>query len=138
MMHKKIALMLLALLPSWGWAQSNEAFAVAGTSEPEVRQLLSALQGAVQRDERPAVAALFACPCRVWDGKKVLRLKKAEELLPHYEAVFGPELKKTIAEARVDGLFSNWQGVMLGDGRVWFTAAGKPPKLAISTINAPP
>lgn len=118
-------------------AQDIDRFANAGTSEAAARSFLASLQKAVAQDDRQAVAALFSCPCTVWDGRRSLKLKRASEVPAHYDALFTPELKKTIAAAGPSDLFSNWQGVMLGDGRVWLSPATATGQLFLTAINPP-
>ncbi|MFZ3121564.1 MAG: hypothetical protein WA159_24970 [Variovorax sp.] len=118
-------------------AQSPDRFANAGTSEAAAHHFLESLQEAVARDDRQAVAALFSCPCTVWDGRRSVKLKRASDVPSHYDALFTPELKKMIAAARPADLFSNWQGVMLGDGRMWLSPAPATGQLFLTTINAP-
>lgn len=127
----------MALCACTSFAQTQDRFANSGTSEAAVRRSLESLQEAVARDDRQAVAELLSCPCKVWDGRRNVRLRRASDVLSRYDAVFSPELKKTIAAARLEDLFSNWQGVMLGDGRVWFSATAPNGPLRLTTINAP-
>lgn len=118
-------------------AQPADPFAAAGTDAPAVERFLGELQRAVAADDRAAVLALFACPCTVWDGQRRRHVHEAGQIRPFYDAVFDAGLKQQIAAARVGDLFANWQGVMLGDGRLWFTASGSDGRLGISTVNAP-
>jgi len=119
-------------------AQQADPFAPAGTDAVAVRRFLGELQRAVAADDRAAVLALFACPCTVWDGRRQRHVRDASQIRPFYDSVFDAALKQQIAAARPEDLFANWQGVMLGDGRLWFTATGSGSRLGISTVNAPP
>lgn len=136
-LRNAVSALALALGMAAACAQPVDRFANAGTSEAAVGRFLAVFQKAVAQDDRSAVTRLFACPCVVWDGRRRLKLNKASQLLPRYDAVFDADLKTAIAAARTEDLFSNGQGVMLGDGRVWFSAVGQEAKLAVITINAP-
>jgi len=118
-------------------AQPVDRFAPAGTDAPAVERFLGELQRAVAADERAAVLALFACPCTVWDGQRLRRVRDAVQIRPFYDSVFDAGLKQQIAAARAEDLFANWQGVMLGDGRLWFGATGPGGRLGINAVNAP-
>lgn len=125
------------LLAGASWAAPVDRFAPAGTDEASVGHFLTELQQAVQADDRAAVLRLFSCPCRVWDGSKTRRLGAAKDVLPLYGAVFDAQLRQLIVGARKDALFANAQGVMIGDGRLWFAPVGPAQALRIITINPP-
>jgi hypothetical protein len=75
-------------------------------------------------------------PLLAWDGTQNRRIRSEAEFLQQYDAIVSPALRRSIATVTVDSLFSNWQGVMLDNGRVWFHTVS-PGVLKIATINAP-
>lgn len=80
---------------------------------------------AIKQGDREAVAARIAYPITVRLDGRNRRFKSSAELLPHYEAIFTPEFTARILRAMPRNMFVRDQGAMLGNGEVWFNAAGK-------------
>jgi hypothetical protein len=101
-------------------AQTSPAFGVAGTDAAAVTAFLKTLQSAVALGNRTKVATLVHYPLRVWLDGEETTIRTESEFQARYGRIFDPEVKKAIAEAKVDQLFANQQGVMFDSGRVWF------------------
>lgn len=126
-----------AVMPStWAQTEGSASFDSAGTSAKAVTAFLAALQKAVAADDRDAVAGLFSYPARVPLKGRSGKVKNKAELTAAYADIFDPGLKKLIADARLDQVFANSQGVMIGNGRLWFSPVGAKGQLAIITINS--
>lgn len=119
-----------------GRDQSPPMFSEIGTSDEAVEAFLGALQKAVASDDRRKVASMMRYPIAAWARDRDITFKTPDAFLAAYEVVFNPRLKKTIAEARKDCLFTNWQGAMIHDGEVWFNAL-QTGDLKITKINPP-
>jgi hypothetical protein len=111
-------------------------FSSAGTTAEAVAAFLPRLQKAVAADDRKAVAALVRFPLRAWDGRRSVSIPDRRALGARYGAIFTADLRKVVADARVDTAFANWQGVMWESGRIWI-APDEAGTLRIITINAP-
>jgi hypothetical protein len=94
---------------------------------------LAGLQRAVTANDRDAVAALVHYPLRVNGVKGVRWVSSRRDFERHYPAILTPRVRAAIARQRGVCLFANWQGVMIGDGEVWFSreAGG----MRIITVN---
>ena len=59
-------------------------------------------------------------------GRRTVVRSRAE-LLRRYREVFNENVIRAVKAQEPDTLFANWQGVMLGDGQIWFSGvcAGK-------------
>ncbi len=85
---------------------------------------------ALKKGDQQAVASRIAYPITLHlDGRK-RRFKSSAELLPHFAAIFTPEFTARILHAMPRNLFVRDEGAMLGNGEVWFNAAGKVSSLA--------
>ncbi len=125
-----------ALDTACGQKHSGPIFSEIGTSEKEAGAFLRSLQKALASDDRKRVLSMVEYPIAAWAGDRDVKFESATRLLPSYERVFTARLKRTIAEARVQCLFTNWQGAMVHDGEVWFRpVAGH--GLRIIKINGP-
>ncbi|MBI2233408.1 MAG: hypothetical protein HYU57_00015 [Micavibrio aeruginosavorus] len=96
---------------------------------------LSTLQTAVAADDRNAVAALVRYPLVTYNnGVETARYADAAALIAAYDTLFTPAVKDAIAKATPETLFTNIDGVMIGNGEVWIDNSSLP--LMIKTINA--
>jgi hypothetical protein len=101
-------------------AQTAPAFTVAGTDAAQVTAFLKCLQTSVALGNRLKVATLVHFPLKVWlDGEETV-IDNESEFQAKYGRIFNADMKKAIADAKVDTLFANQQGVMFDNGRVWF------------------
>jgi hypothetical protein len=109
----------LALADGTALAQTAPAFAAAGTDAAQVTAFLKALQTSVAIGNRTKVATLIHFPLTVWiDGAETV-IDGESEFQARYSRIFDADVKKAIADAKVDSLLANQQGVGLDDGRVW-------------------
>jgi hypothetical protein len=115
----------LAMLgPDPAPAQSDEATsarleALFGEHEA-YRGFLSALQAAVAAGDRAAVAAMVAYPLRKTIAGEPATIGSAAGLLAHYDRLLTPAVAAAIERQTYASLFANAEGVMIGDGEVWF------------------
>jgi hypothetical protein len=63
------------------------------------------------------MAKLVKFPLRL-NGKK--KVRSSRRLIARYDKVFNDVVTKAIEGQRYETLFSNYQGVMIGDGQIWF------------------
>ncbi len=129
------AVVFLAIADS---AQTPSAqFSAAGIDDPKlVDSFLSDLQKAVASDDAAQVAALGRYPVEVVIDKHRRRVRSREELEKLYPHIFTPCLRRVVAAARPEDLFANWQGVMLGQGAIWFGMQANR-RVQFFTINGP-
>jgi hypothetical protein len=117
-----LVLSLLALPLGLQAAPAGDSgrFEAAGLSDQEVRTFLDALQKGVRSSNADQVAALVEFPLDVHQCNRTLHIQR-KEFNQRFASVFDRKISKAIADATFETLFSNWQGVMIGDGEVWFT-----------------
>jgi hypothetical protein len=118
------------------YGHSGLAHVITHGDSVAVIAFVRALQAAVARDDRRAVTRMVHYPAAVWDGRRSRVVRNASAFAAVYARVFSPSLRRDIAAVTVDGLFANWQGVMLASGHVWFdrNQAGW---FGILTVNPP-
>jgi hypothetical protein len=114
--------------------QSAPMFSVAGTSEEKARAFLVAFQEAVAANDKRKVASMIRYPIVAQARGRNVRFKTPASLVASYDRVFTTPLKKVIADARTECLFTNWKGVMIHDGEIWMGARSSG-DLRIITIN---
>lgn len=104
-------------------------------SHAPYRAFLAQLQQSVGADDRQAVAALVDYPLRVRLGGKTVQLRDEKQFLAAYERLFTQQVKDAIAAQTYPALFANAQGLMIGNGEVWFAGVGKAGTVRIIAIN---
>ncbi|HPU80622.1 hypothetical protein [Accumulibacter sp.] len=101
-------------------------YAVAGATDDErVHRQALRFWHAVKRADKPTVAALLAYPLNVVVAGSRKRINDAKELIGNYDAIFSPQMRAAIGNALPRNMFVRDQGIMLGNGEVWFGADGR-------------
>lgn len=108
---------------------------IGGVTEIEASQFLVRLKRMVTDDSIKLDPSLFDLNLKVL-GKS----RSYEWLLENVNSVFTPNVIASIQSQSVEGLFVNYQGVMIGDGQVWFAGRGQGEKrklivIAINTVK---
>jgi len=79
---------------------------------------LADLQQAVGNDDQQAVSEMIQYPLRTTQ----MTIKSPEQFLKNYDAIFNDGVKAAVASQTADSLFYRDQGVMIGNGEIWFDA----------------
>lgn len=80
---------------------------------------LTQLQNAVRANDREAVIRLVSLPLRV-NSNRTRLYRDTKSVRADYDRIFTPNVRKAILAQRFEQLFGRDQGVMIGDGEVWF------------------
>lgn len=120
-------------------AMDNRLDVLFGAHVP-YKLFLIGLQIAVVTGDRSRVARIVDYPLEVRIGDEQATLRKADELVGRYEDLFTPEVVEAIERQTYGTLFANDQGVMIGDGQVWFgavcdEASCAEPRIRIIALN---
>ncbi|OHV84470.1 hypothetical protein [Rhizobium sp. LCM 4573] len=86
---------------------------------------LAKLQKAVAADDKETVASMVDYPFQARIGGKAVKINDARHFIADYDKVVTAKVKGAVAKQTYPTLFANWQGVMIGDGEVWFSEIGK-------------
>jgi hypothetical protein len=100
-------------------------FSNAGIDDPALPvRFLSDLQAAVAAGQKNTVAAMIAYPITLVDHGKKISITGPAAFLQKYDLAMNPKVKTALAAQRPEQLFSNYQGLMIGSGEIWF--GGRP------------
>jgi hypothetical protein len=106
---------------------------VAGISNPVAFvQGLNQLKTAVADGNKAKVAAFGAYPLNVYAGGKKETIANARAFVQKYNRIMTSRVKAAILDQRVNQLFVNDQGVMVGSGQVWLSQSGSRACIIIS------
>jgi hypothetical protein len=105
---------------------------------PEVaaraKTFLSTLQKVVESNDSAGFARLVHYPVRVIDAGRVSKITTRSALARKFPALMTANVREAILKQSQECLFGNDQGVMIGNGQVWFQPEPSG-KMKIITIN---
>jgi hypothetical protein len=106
--------------PSGGTGMDARLDLLFGEHDP-YRSFLQELQSAVAADERSRVATMVSYPLRTKLHGHTLRVATTKQFLSHYDELLPQATRALIAAQAYEALFVNSQGVMIGNGQLWFS-----------------
>ncbi|WP_346315916.1 hypothetical protein [Chitinophaga sp. YIM B06452] len=102
------------------------SWSTAGFDDPAgFKQFLLRFKDWVKNDRKDSIAAHIQFPLREYKTEK--------SFLDGYNKIFDASLKATVDSQRLDRIFRNAQGAMIGSGEIWF--ASLPDGYRIIAIN---
>lgn len=138
-----LLLAALAGLSTTGFAATNlsqhsstaNKYAIAGIEQPKkFEAFFEKFQTLVAKGDKKGVADYMKYPVVV-NGKETTNQTK-KQFIKNYDKIFTPNVKKALANQEVENLFVNAQGVMVGDGEIWFgVSTQKPEQYQVIDIN---
>jgi hypothetical protein len=93
------------------------------------------LKKAVAENDKEAVASMVEYPFKARINGKAVTLRDAAHFAADYDKVFTAKVKEAVSNQTYPNLFANWQGVMIGDGEVWFSGIGDNNMVKIIAVN---
>lgn len=143
-MNKPVRMLFAAMLAVFAGSASTHAQTAAevdsslndlfGDHVP-YRQFFDRLQKAVGSDDKAVVAAMVDYPFQARINGKAVKLRDEAHFVADYDMIVTSKVKRAIASQTYATLFANWQGVMIGDGEVWFSGVGDAETIKIIAIN---
>lgn len=91
------------------------------------------LRRAVAQNNKEAVAKRINYPLSVYSNSKKRSILDQKQFIAEYDKIMTTEVKKALANQRLDELFIRDQGVMVGRGEIWMAILDN--KLGVYTIN---
>jgi hypothetical protein len=104
--------------------------------QPKANAFLASLKAAVKAQDKRKVAAMVRYPVLINMAKGHRQIRTDAQFVAEYDRLFTTALRKVIEEQRPECLFANWQGIMIGDGEVWFEEQANG-SMKIKTLNLP-
>lgn len=136
----RLVLLALALMVPTAVAAQTKADVDAtldslfGSHQP-YHAFFDALKKAVAADDKTSVAAMIDYPFQARINGKAVKLRDAAHFIADYDKIVTHKIKQAVAAQTYETLFANWQGVMIGDGEVWFSGVGEKNLVKITAIN---
>lgn len=90
----------------------------AGFDDPEdFKRFLVVFKEWVRSDKVDSIAGRIEFPIKGY--------KTAEQFKKDYEKIFDKQMKDVVEKQRLDRIFRNYQGAMIGAGAIWFSVIDK-------------
>jgi hypothetical protein len=88
----------------------------------EVIDFLLEIQDSVRTDNKEKLASLVHYPITIYaiDRSNNMEIQNATEFVDKYDKIITPEWKDVVLAQEPARLFTNWQGVMVHRGELWF------------------
>lgn len=97
-------------------------YEVAGiTNAKEFEKSFNSIKYLVKNNEKLKVASYVSYPLNVNKKDEKIKIKSKEEFIKNYDTIITEDVKKALLNQDVTKTFVNYQGVMVGDGQMWFT-----------------
>lgn len=109
-------------------------------SDAAVEQFVSDVKKAISKGDKIWLAANLFYPLRVRISEKSsIELKNKNQFLLQYDKIFTTAFKSALNNTFSHNLFNNYQGIMIGDGKLWMNnavnASEAKPMFQIISIN---
>lgn len=99
-----------------------DKFAVTGLTEEEVAIFVQWLKSAVAASDGEEIASRINFPIAVYlDGKRT-QLDSAQQVIENYPQIIDDTVRQAVQAQEMADLFSNSEGVMIGNGEIWFAS----------------
>jgi hypothetical protein len=112
---------------------------VAALDPVEARHFFQGIKDAVTKGDKASLARMVEYPITVPLGKRDQEIRTPEAFVKHYEEIINENLKAAVGEQTFETLFVNYDGVMIGNGVIWFSgladADGTNKRIRIIAVN---
>ena len=78
------------------------------------------LKKAVGSGDKETIASMVDYPFQARIKGKAVKIRDQKHFIADYDQIITSKVKDALARQTYATLFANWQGVMIGDGEVWF------------------
>ena len=113
-------------LQSEGSSTLSNRYQIAGAEDDQhINQMAQHFWESVKLGNKNEVASQIAYPITVKLLKGSKRIRNAKEFLKYYDAIFTARFVQATSYATPRNMFARDQGIMLGNGEVWFGPHGK-------------
>lgn len=85
------------------------------------RAFFEHVRKAVLADDIEQFSEAVSFPIVLRSGGKELKLENKRDFKQHAALILTTRLKSVVRKQSPDSLFKNWQGVMIGQGEIWFS-----------------
>lgn len=93
---------------------------VTSSSTTEVEAFAKKIKKYIIEDNKSDLANLIDYPINVTINDVKVRIHSGKEFEQNYNNIINPDFKERVSKAYTRYLYSNYMGIMLGNGEIWF------------------
>jgi hypothetical protein len=90
------------------------------SNEDEIKNFLKELQVNIKNNDKNKVANMIDYPFKTYNEGNVTIYKNANSIIEEWDKLFTDQVRNAILNQKYEGIFYNYQGVMIGSGEIWF------------------
>jgi hypothetical protein len=121
----KKLLVIMALLASWTGSLTAYDDDIGVDVNVSDRAYFNQLQRAIlANDEKWVSKELCSYPFSIFLPAGTVEIKDEKDFKKQFNRIFNSEMKKVLRDQSPNSLFKNWQGLMIGNGEIWFGEIG--------------
>jgi hypothetical protein len=114
-------LLIIFLSCFWGCTRNTNRYYVANFDDDKLVETFAArFKELVLKQEKGKVSLMILYPIRAHLKDRVVVIQTANEFLKFYDQILDKQFVDKIGRLKIHNMWANYQGVMLGDGDVWF------------------
>ena len=116
-------------------AELNETLDDLYGAHAPYQSFFEKLKKAVAENDKKTVSSMVDYPFQARINGKALKIRDAAHFEADYDKILTAKVKEAVAKQTYPTLFANWQGVMIGDGEIWFSGIDEKNTVKITAIN---
>jgi hypothetical protein len=110
-------------------------YEVAGIEDPEkFNEIFRKVQDLVAKDDKQELANYVLYPMLLNKEGSSEKIADRKAFIANYDRIFTTNVKSALEHQKIEELFVNYQGVMVGGGEVWFGVADNG-DIGIKSVN---
>ncbi|CAH2212067.1 hypothetical protein [Tepidibacter aestuarii] len=114
----------------------DNRYYVGGIDDPaKFEKIFNEVKKIVSEDDKNKISEYVIYPLRVNHDKSSREINTPDEFTKNYDNIFTKEVKEALLNQDVKDTFVNYQGVMVGNGEIWFGSSEDLSKYGIIAIN---
>ncbi|MFH0801822.1 MAG: hypothetical protein V2A78_05480 [bacterium] len=94
----------------------------------EVKSFLDLIKRCLTADDKQKFSSLMDFPITIMLYGKRVKIKNKGEFVKNYNEIINAKVRKSVSRQKYEDLFINCQGVMIGNGEIWFNSIVENPK----------
>lgn len=111
-------------------------YEIAGIKNDKAfEKMVRQLKMLVEKDNKEKVAYYINYPLRVNSKAETIIINNIDEFIKSYDSIITDNVKKALLNQKIDNLFVNYQGVMVGNGQIWFGVDHTSGKVGVIAFN---
>lgn len=122
-MLKKCLFLLILLIPTILSAQEDirQRFDALFGEHEIYETFFYEIKETVLNGDSHKLSIMNSYPLNVFTKKGEITVNNKDEFIKHYDTIVTPNIVNAVRDQSFENLLSNYQGIMIGDGQIWFS-----------------